>query len=94
MSIQQVTKEYVIDLQKSEEDRWSEVIRKEGKTAKALIRSASRDFLGYDVTRESSDGWTAKAIRMFSTVYHFSGGHCSTAWPRFWSRPAPTSSGR
>jgi hypothetical protein len=75
MSIHQVTKEYVIDLQESEENRWSEVIRKECKTAKALIGHATRDFLGYDATRENSGGWTTKAIRMFSTAYRFSGGH-------------------
>jgi hypothetical protein len=75
MSIQQVTKEYVIDLQESEQDRWSEVIQKERRTAKALIGNATRGFLGYDATRESSGGWTSKAIRMFSTVYRFSGGH-------------------
>lgn len=49
----QVTKEYVVDLQEPEEDRWSEVIQKEGKTAKALIRSATRDFLGYDPLKEA-----------------------------------------
>ena len=75
MSIQQVTKKYVINLQDPEEDRWGEVIRKEVKTAKALIGSATRDFLGYDATRETSGGWTTKAIQMFSTAYRFSGGH-------------------
>ena len=57
------------------EDRWTEVIRKEGKTAKGLICSATRDFHGYDATRENSDSWTSKVIQIFSTAYRFSGGH-------------------
>jgi len=75
MSIHQVTKEYVIDLLGSEEDRWSEVIQKEGKTAKSLIRNATQDMLGYDATIESLGGWTSRAIKMFSGAYRFSGGH-------------------
>ncbi len=83
MSIRQITREYVIDLQESEEVRWTEVIRKEGKTAKGLIRSATRDFPGYDAASNRPNGWTSTVIGMFSGVYRFSGGrHCGelAAW--------------
>jgi hypothetical protein len=75
MSIQQVTKEYVIDLQESEKDRWREVIQKEGKTAKALIRSATRDFLGYDPVKERPTFLIATAMKFIANGYRFSGGH-------------------
>jgi len=75
MSIHQITEEYVIDLREAEEDRWSEVIRKEARIATSLICSATRGFFGYDASCESPSGWTSKAIRMFSGAYRFSGGH-------------------
>jgi hypothetical protein len=75
MSTQQITKEYVINLQESEEDRWTEVIRKETKTAKALIHSAARDFLGYDPMKGTPDFLTSTAMSFIAGGYRFSGGH-------------------
>jgi len=75
MSIHQVTKEYVIDLRKSEEERWREVILKESKTAKTLIRSSTQRFLGYDPTSENPSLLIRTAMKFIDHGFRFSGGH-------------------
>lgn len=65
----------MINLQKSEEERWHEVIHEEGSVAKSLVGNATRDLLGYDATGGSPGGWLSKGIKMFSGLYKFSGGH-------------------
>lgn len=74
MKIQPVTKEYVIDLQQPEEERWGEVIRKERTVAKTLAGHAAASVLGYDATEASPPAWLRLALKTFDSAYRFSGG--------------------
>jgi hypothetical protein len=75
MTIRPVTKEYVIDLQASEEKRWSEVIRHETRAARNLMEAASKVIPGYDPVEKKHGSFMNKAMPLIQAGYRLTGGH-------------------
>ena len=70
-----VTKEYRIDLRLPEEERWSQVIRREASTARNLIHAAARQIPSYDAKQRSYGVAMTQAIKLIHHGYRLSGGH-------------------
>jgi len=70
-----VTKEYRIDLRLPEEERWSQVIRREASAARNLIHAAARQIPSYDAKQRRFGFAMRQAMKLIHHGYRLSGGH-------------------